>query len=308
MKINEDLVLDMIVRENILKDSKINTHWAAWSESNLTVEDNIITIQGGTSILKAFYSCHYYLSNPIQSNLRYEVSLYIENLGSTDMNVYINGLDASSVQISSGFKGNICISGNKVPENGLLQIQLLTNVVEDDIKAYIDDILVSEYKNLVSIDEMVWNGFRQTVITQDGEITSATAGDKTSNLKSYNSLNSKLIDSLIIDDEYTISFYFENLTGAELWINILGLDNNTNAVNADFKGILTYTGKRVDKPLQIQVSNPNKSESVKFIVKDVYFYKNSDDKKERIWIPAKSDLNKINLYPNNGEYTEIKAV
>lgn len=302
----------MLVRENILKNSKVNTRWNEWEGSSFTIEDRIITTQGGTSTSKAFYSTHAYFSNLLQNNLKYEVSLYIENLGSTDMRVYINGLDASPVQISPGFKGNISISGNRVPYKKYLQLQLLTTKVEDDIKAYIDEILVSEYTNLVSTDEMDWYGFNQAVITQEGEVVSATAGDKTSNLKAYGPLNSKLSDTLMTDEEYTISFYFENLTGGKVWVKILGFNDSYKTIDADFKGILTYTDKRkivnAGEPLQIQVSNLNKDEGVKFIVKDVYLYKNRDDKEERPWIPAKADLKNSSLYPKERYYKEVTCI
>lgn len=302
----------MLVRENILKNSKLTTRWSKWSESDFTVEDNIMTTTGGTSTLKAFYSTHAYFSNPLQDNIRYEVSLYIENLGPTDMRVYINGLDTSPVQIGPGFKGNISISGDRIPDKKFLQLQLLTTKVEDNLIAYIDEILVSEYTNLVSTDEITWGGFNGSVITQEGDIVSATAGNKTDHLKAFYHMNTKLIDSLITDDEYTISFYFENLTGSRVWVKILGFKNTQKTIDANFKGILTYTDTRTivnaGEPLQIQVSNPNKDEGVKFIVKDVYLYKNRDDKEERPWIPAKADLKNSSLYPKERYYKEVRCI
>ena len=302
----------MLVRENILKNSKLTTRWSKWSESDFTVEDNIMTTTGGTSTLKAYYSVRLYSSNPIIVGHMYEVSLYIENLGSSDLQLYINGLNADRVRISPGFKGTVSISGVKDDRENLLQIQLLTYKVEDDIKAYIDEILVSEYTNLVSISSIDWYGFNQAVITQEGEVVSATAGDKTSNLKAYGPLNSKLSDTLMTDEEYTISFYFENLTSGKLWVKILGFNDSYKTIDADFKGILTYTDKRKivneGEPLQIQVSNLNKDEGVKFIVKDVYLYKNRDDKEERPWIPAKADLKNSSLYPKERYYKEVICI
>lgn len=304
----------MLIRENIFKNGKVLKGWTRWAESKFNIEKSIIATLGGTSTLKAYCPTDWYLSNPLQNNIRYEVSLYIENLGHTDIRVYINGLDTSPIQISSGFSGNITISGNRIPNKKFLQLQLLTTKVDDDIKVYLDEILVSEYTNLISTDEISWNGFNGAVITKESEIVNATAGDKTSALKAYYHMNGKLIDSLIIDDEYTISFYFENLTGSKVWVKILGFKDSYKAVDAGFKGILTYTDKRIiadsGEPLQIQVSNPNIDEGVKFIVKYVYLYKTRDEKEERIWIPAKSDLptNQKAYYPPERNYNELKAI
>lgn len=303
----------MLVKENILKSSKNTGRWSSFNGSVIAESNRVLDIKGGTGVLKAFYSSHKYLTRATIPGYKYSVSFYAEILGKKDAAFYILGLDANRQVYNVGFKGQVVLSGYKTSDDNLLQIQILTLDSNDSVTVKIDDIVIFEYSNILKSPSPAgnWSSFNGTRIYElsDGEVQ-ALDGDKVSILKTYYSMRNALSDSLIVGEEYSISFEFENLREYPVYVYINGLDKDRQELAPNSKNSINITGKYVGGPIQLQVLTHNAEYYAKFRCSDIYVIKPYDDKLSRVWIPAKSDLptNQQGYYPPDGDYNEIKAI
>ncbi len=131
------------------------------------------------------------------------------------------------------------------------------------------------------------------------------------NLINLNNYRNETI-TVSLDIKCSIDTRLNNLTLCKTTSKDIILENSNFAeenLNANKLKRITASGQKNDLEVTSQVvylSIRKEDMSSKYTLFSPMI--NLGDKAADLWIPAKADLNKSNLYPQNGEYTEIKAI
>lgn len=150
------------------------------------------------------------------------------------------------------------------------------------------------------------NSFDGAVVTTNGKLVEATAGDETKFLKAYIQIMGSWDRWLTDGEVYSIGVDFENLSDDDMSVYFKGMSLKSRyKINPNFKGRLVDTSAKRDLDhVQIQISSTDYDKGVKFRYDNISVNKG---KPSELWIPAKVDLKNPTLYPQDGNYEEIKA-
>ena len=174
-------------------------------------------------------------------------------------------------------------------------------------------MLVKE--NIVSRNVLTeWTGYRDSSVKIEGDrVFGGTGKENDTILKTYLSLTRGLSKSLDVGKDYSLYFYFENLREYPISLRFNGLDIPTYAIEGNFKGIVTVSGKRSSDKYtpQLQVRSHNPGYYIQFKCNNLMV--TESDTSSELWIPAKADLKHPELYPvkvseGGTEFTEIKPL
>lgn len=158
-------------------------------------------------------------------------------------------------------------------------------------------------ENLYKSSKNLYLGAWKTNVTQNGNIVEATKIDDNAIVAYISKFN--LSNDLKEGETYTLNLDFQKLMGEEIIVHPAFVVDTKAYVkdgelkNLKFKGIHKSNNSNLDIASQ-------KDKRIKFMVRNLIFSKGEEF--PDLWIPAKTDLNKTNLYPHDGEYIEIKAV
>lgn len=136
----------MLVKENMVSRNVL-TEWAGYRDSSVKIEGDRVFGGAGKengTILKTYLSLSRGLSKSLDVGKDYSLYFYFENLREYPISLRFNGLDISTYAIEGNFKGIVAVSGKRISDTYVPQLQVRSHNPAYYIQFRCNTLMVTE--------------------------------------------------------------------------------------------------------------------------------------------------------------------
>lgn len=136
----------MLVKENIVSRNVL-TKWAGFGDVGVQINNGVVFANAGSQDrvqLKTYLSISNDLSKPLEVGKDYSYSFYFENLREHSISLRFNGLTIPGYDIEGNFKGVVTVSGKRISDTYIPQIQVLAHDPAYYVNFKLDNLMLVE--------------------------------------------------------------------------------------------------------------------------------------------------------------------